>query len=123
LLNAELSVPLLKNIFYDRAPMHDGAVIIGSSLTVEAAKCILPLSGSEDIPADVGTRHRAGVGISENSDAVVVIVSEESGKISVAVDGRLERNFDLYSLKKKLAALLLENAASKNKKNKNNKNE
>ncbi|MCL2096634.1 MAG: diadenylate cyclase CdaA [Oscillospiraceae bacterium] len=122
LLKAELSAPLLKNIFYDKAPLHDGAVIIGSDLTVEAAGCILPLSVSEDIPADVGTRHRAGLGISENSDAAVIIVSEENGKISVAVDGRLERNFDLYSLKKKLSSLLLDNSNVKNIKHSKNRN-
>jgi len=121
LLNAELSVPLLKNIFYDKAPLHDGAVIVGNGLIVEAAGCRLPLSDSEEIPADVGMRHRAGIGISENSDAVVVIVSEESGKISVAVDGKLERSFDLYSLKKRLALLLDHSAGAKTPKNKKNK--
>lgn len=118
IMNSELSVPLLKNIFYEKAPLHDGAVIISNDLLVEAAGCILPLSYNDNIPAEIGTRHRAGIGISENSDAVVVIVSEENGKISVALDGKLERNFDLYSLKNKLASLMLENSHSKNKKNK-----
>jgi diadenylate cyclase len=122
LLRAELSAPLLKNIFYERAPMHDGAAIISGDLIIEAAGCRLPLSDSEEIPADVGMRHRAGVGISENSDAIVVIVSEETGIISVALDGKLERYFDIYTLKKKLTALLLEHFANakapKNKKNK-----
>lgn len=117
ILNAEMSVPLLKNIFYDKAPLHDGAVIISSDMIIEAAGCILPLSSSETIPSDVGTRHRAGLGISENSDAIVIIVSEESGKISVALDGKLERNFDLYSLKKKLTLLLIEHSVSKTIKN------
>jgi len=112
ILNSELSVPLLKNIFYDKAPLHDGAVIISNNL-IEAAGCILPLSSSESIPSEVGTRHRAGVGISENSDAVVVIISEETGRISVAVDGKLQRDFDMYSLNKKLTSLLLDNSSQK----------
>ena len=117
LMKAALSAPLLKNIFYDRAPLHDGAVIIGSDLTIEAAGCRLPLSDSEEIPADVGMRHRAGLGISENSDAVIVIVSEETGVISVAVNGKLERYFDFYSLKIKLSELLIENHTAKPPKN------
>jgi len=117
-LKAELSAPLLKNIFFDKAPLHDGAVIIGNDFAVEAAGCRLPLSDSENIPADVGMRHRAGVGMSENSDAVVVIVSEETGVISVAADGKLERNFDLYSLTAKLSGLFVEHSVSKNPKNK-----
>ena len=129
ILKAELSVPLLKNLFYNKAPLHDGAVIISNYL-IEAAGCILPLSSREDIPTDVGTRHRAGIGISEQSDAVVVMISEETGNISVAVDGKLERNFDMYSLNKRLTELLLENESQKEqkkskkfKKNKKNKKE
>jgi len=123
ILNAELSLPLLENIFYDKAPLHDGAVIINNSL-IEAAGCVIPyISNSTDIPANIGTRHRAGVGISENSDAVVVIVSEETGIISIALDGKLERKFNIYTLKKKLTDLLLENLSSKNgKSGKNPKN-
>lgn len=115
ILKAELSANLLKNIFFENAPMHDGAAIIDSNI-VEAAGCRLPLSDSEKIPPDVGMRHRAGVGISEISDAVVVVVSEESGIISLAVDGKLERHFDMYSLKKKLTDLLLESKLPKIKK-------
>ncbi|MCL2813403.1 MAG: diadenylate cyclase CdaA [Oscillospiraceae bacterium] len=115
IVDAKLSGLLLQNIFYNRAPLHDGAVIIELDL-IKAAGCFLPLSQSADIPADVGTRHRAGLGISENSDAVVVITSEETGIISLAVDGKLERNFDMYSLKKKLTDLLLENKNQKVKK-------
>ena len=115
-VNAELSALLLQSIFYDKAPLHDGAVIIEGNM-IKAAGCLLPLSDSADIPPDVGTRHRAGLGISENSDAAVVITSEETGIISVAVDGKLERNFDADSLKKKLTDLLLENNAAKKQKN------
>jgi diadenylate cyclase len=114
--NAVLSVPLLKNLFYDRAPLHDGAMIISNNI-IKAAGCRLPVSSSEALPTDVGMRHRAGVGISENSDAVVVIVSEENGNISLAVDGKLERNFDMYSLTNKLTELLIKNSSAKNKKN------
>jgi len=123
IINAELSLPLLGNIFYDKAPLHDGAVIISNNL-IEAAGCVIPyISNSTEIPANVGTRHRAGVGISENSDAVVVIVSEETGTISVALDGKLERKFNIYTLRKKLTDLLFENSSVKtNKANKTNKN-
>jgi len=122
-LNSDLSVELLDNIFYNKAPLHDGAVIINNNNQIEAAKCVLPLSSSPEVPANVGTRHRAGIGISENSDAVVVIVSEETGKISVAVDGKLERNFNKASLEKKLRALMSEHSSIKNNKNlKNPKN-
>ena len=114
-VNAKLSGLLLQNIFYDKVPLHDGAVIIEGDL-IKAARCLLPLSNSAEIPEDMGTRHRAGLGMSENSDAVVVITSEETGIISVAVDGKLERNFDMYSLKKKLSDLLLENKTQKSKK-------
>ena len=119
-VNAVLSTPLLKNLFFTNAPLHDGAIIISNNM-IKAVGCRLPLSSSEAIPADLGMRHRAGLGISENSDAVVVIVSEENGRISVAVDGNLERNFDMYSLKKKLTQLLLKNSSQKNPKNQKNK--
>ncbi|MCL2774599.1 MAG: diadenylate cyclase CdaA [Oscillospiraceae bacterium] len=131
-LNSELSVKLLENLFYDKAPLHDGAVIInGNTNIIEAAGCVLPLSSNNmDFLKNVGTRHRAGIGISENSDAVVVIVSEETGKISTAVDGRFERDYDRNSLKKELTDILLEDHSISNnfknfknnrKHNKNNK--
>ena len=109
-LNAEVSVFLLKNIFFDKAPLHDGAVIISNNL-IKSAGCFLPLSTNTNTEnlGGVGTRHRAGLGISENSDAVVVIVSEETGTISLAVDGKLTRNYNAYSLKDELARLLSDN--------------
>jgi len=88
---------LIKNIFFNKAPMHDGAMIIRDS-RVYAAGCLLPLSNNPDIIKDLGTRHRAGIGISENSDAVVIIVSEETGVISSAVEGKLIRGYDGDSL-------------------------
>ena len=92
---------LLINIFEHNTPLHDGAVIVrGNRIT--SATCYLPLTDNNDISKEVGTRHRAGVGISEVSDSLTVIVSEQSGKISVAYDGDLERNFDGESLKARL---------------------
>jgi diadenylate cyclase len=107
-LNAEISAFLLKNIFFDKAPLHDGAVIISNNL-IQAAGCFLPLSTNVENLDGLGTRHRAGLGISENSDAVVVIVSEETGIISIAVDGKLDRGFNMYSLKTELSRLILDN--------------
>jgi len=90
-LDAQVSGQLLLNIFEKNTPLHDGAVIIRND-RVAAAKCILPLSSTESMDSELGTRHRAAVGISEVSDARVVVVSEETGTISVAIDGRLTRN-------------------------------
>ena len=88
---------LIKNIFFNKAPMHDGAMVI-RNLRLYAAGCLLPLSNNPDIIKDLGTRHRAGIGVSENSDAVVIIVSEETGTISTAVEGKLVRGYDEESL-------------------------
>ncbi len=93
---------LVANIFFNKAPLHDGAMIIRDG-KVYAAGCILPLTDNQHISRELGTRHRAGVGMSENSDAVVVIVSEETGNISVAVGGKLERDFTPESLRVKLS--------------------
>lgn len=90
-IDAFVSTDLLKNIFYDKSPLHDGAVIIKEG-RLAAAGCMLPLSANANLSRDLGMRHRAGIGISEQSDAVVVIVSEETGGISVAVDGLLKRH-------------------------------
>ena len=90
-LDAAVSSELLKNIFFVKAPMHDGAVIIRNG-RVLAAGCMLPLSKNVNLSRDLGMRHRAGIGMSENSDAVVVIVSEETGSISVALGGMLKRH-------------------------------
>jgi diadenylate cyclase len=90
-INAEPAAELLKNIFFHNSPLHDGAVII-KDCRVASAACMLPLSNNTNLSRDLGMRHRAGVGMSERSDAVVVIVSEETGSISVAVDGMLKRH-------------------------------
>jgi len=90
-LDAAVSGELLKNIFFVKAPMHDGAVIVRQG-RILAAGCMLPLSKNVNLSKELGMRHRAGIGMSENADAVVVIVSEESGSISVAVGGMLKRH-------------------------------
>ena len=103
-LNAAMSAPLLRNIFVNKAPLHDGAVIVRGR-RIYAAGCYLPLS-SKDVNKDLGTRHRAALGLSEVSDAVVIVVSEETGTISIAVDGELERNFTYATLKQQLVKYL-----------------
>ena len=90
-LDAEVSEQLIRNVFFLKAPLHDGAMIVHEG-RIAAAGCVLPLSESDRLHADLGTRHRAAVGMSEVSDAVVVVVSEETGVISVAVGGMLKRH-------------------------------
>lgn len=100
-LNATVSSELLKNIFFVKAPMHDGAVIVRQGRILSAG-CMLPLSKNVNLSRDLGMRHRAGIGMSENSDAVVVIVSEETGSISVAIGGMLKRHLMPETLTKLL---------------------
>ena len=100
-LDARVSSELLKNIFFVKAPMHDGAVIIRNG-RILGAGCMLPLSKNVNLSRDLGMRHRAGIGMSENSDAVVVIVSEETGSISVAIGGMLKRHLMPETLSKLL---------------------
>lgn len=90
-INSSVSSELLKNIFFNKAPLHDGAVIIRDA-KIAAAGCVLPLTQLTNLSKELGMRHRAGIGMSENSDAVVIIVSEESGAVSVAIDGMLKRH-------------------------------
>lgn len=105
-LDAAVSNELLKNIFFVKAPMHDGAVIVRHG-RVKAAGCMLPLSKNVNLSRDLGMRHRAGIGMSENSDAVIVIVSEESGSISVAIGGMLKRHLKPETLENLLRNELL----------------
>ena len=105
-LTADPNASLIKNIFFNKAPLHDGALIISNN-KISAVGCFLPLSQKTDIFKDLGTRHRAAIGMSENSDAIVIVVSEENGTISLALDGELKRNFDYTSLKNQLYALLV----------------
>ena len=101
IVDAEISDQILGNIFYEGAPLHDGAVIIRDG-RVYAAGCVLPLTKNNSISKDLGTRHRAGIGITENSDALTLIVSEETGIISIAEDGQLSRFLDVKTVEKKL---------------------
>ncbi len=96
-LDAVISAPLLENIFEPNTPLHDGAVVIQED-QIKAAACILPLAEASGVSRELGTRHRAGVGITENTDAVVLIVSEETGIVSTARDGRLTRPLNLDTL-------------------------
>lgn len=106
IIDAETSVALFGNIFFNKAPLHDGASIIRDG-KLFAAGCILPLTSNINVDINLGTRHRAGLGISEQSDAVVLIVSEETGVISLAVNGILLREFTREELIKKLEQFLI----------------
>jgi diadenylate cyclase len=101
ILEANAKTELLKNLFYPKTPLHDGAVIIRDSKIV-AAGCMLPLSSNPNLSRELGMRHRAGIGISEVTDAVAVVVSEETGSISVAVEGMLKRHLALDTFEKLL---------------------
>ena len=109
IVDARVSSELLKNIFFVKAPMHDGAVIIRRG-RILGAGCMLPLSKNVNLSRDLGMRHRAGIGMSENSDAVVVIVSEETGTISVAIGGLLKRHLMPETLEKLLINELIPQA-------------
>ena len=111
-VNADTSPFLIKNIFFKNSPLHDGAMVIRED-RVYAAGCLLPLSQNTDIIRDLGTRHRAAIGMSENSDAIVIVVSEETGKISVAQGGLLKRGYDTATLKWELEAALVEHHGTK----------
>lgn len=99
IINSDTTAELLKNLFYNKAPLHDGAVIIRDG-RIASAGCMLPLSANPNLSRDLGMRHRAGIGMSEHSDAVVAIVSEETGAISVAVDGMLKRHLTTETFEK-----------------------
>lgn len=105
IIDARPSTFLIRNIFFEPAPLHDGALVISEG-RLHAAGCFLPLSNNPTIIKDLGTRHRAAIGMSENSDAAVVVVSEETGIISLALEGKLYRNLDEMTLKGMLAELL-----------------
>ena len=105
-LNSDTSVALFGNIFFNKAPLHDGATIIRSGKILSAG-CILPLTTNNNVSSSLGTRHRAALGMSEESDAVVVVVSEETGTISIAVGGTLIRDLNRESLFQKLSDLII----------------
>ena len=112
LIDAKVTEQLLRNLFVKNSPLHDGAVIVRGG-RVAAAGCVMPLSDNPHLPGDLGTRHRAGVGTSEVSDAVVVIVSEETGTISVAIGGMLKRHLAPQTLEKLLSNELMTNDDAK----------
>ena len=120
MLDAAVSSELLKNIFFVKAPMHAGAVIIRNG-RILGAGCMLPLSKNVNLSRDLGMRHRAGIGMSENSDAVVVIVSEETGSISVAIGGMLKRHLMPETLEKLLKNELIPNLETEPQTQKNSR--
>ncbi|QAT50459.1 TIGR00159 family protein [Caproiciproducens sp. NJN-50] len=110
IVEAVPSVQIICNIFFNKAPLHDGAMIIRDGM-VHAAGCILPLTKSDKVSVELGTRHRAAIGMSENSDAVIVVVSEETGQISVVRNGTITRNYTRETLNSELESLMLSEAA------------
>lgn len=111
-IDAEISVELILNIFFVNSPLHDGAMVIRSN-RILGAGCFLPLTQNNDLNKDLGTRHRAAIGISENSDAIAVVVSEETGYISTASGGNITRGYNKNELKRELQKQLLETSAKK----------
>lgn len=113
IIDADITAELLKNIFYPKAPLHDGALIVRNA-RIAAAGCVLPLTSKTNLSKDLGMRHRAGIGASEVSDAITIIVSEESGGISVAVEGMLKRNLSVAMLEQLLRKELVTEEVKKN---------
>ena len=107
IVNADISSELIRNIFFEPAPLHDGAVIVRDSKIV-AAGCMLPLSNSNTLSHDLGMRHRAAIGISEHTDAIVAVVSEETGAISVAINGMIKRHLDIETFEEILRSELIQ---------------
>lgn len=114
-IDAEVSVSMITNIFYPKAPLHDGAVIIRDG-RVYAAGCILPLTQGTNFSSNLGTRHRAAIGMTENSDAVVLVVSEETGNISIVSNGEISRDYTGASAVEALRGLIIESEAPYNDK-------
>ncbi len=117
-IDAGPSAELIKNIFYPKSPLHDGAMVLRDG-RIHSAGCVLPLSKNLNLSRELGTRHRSAVGMSEVSDAVIVVVSEETGAISVAIGGMLKRQLDSETLRKILEAELITNTVDKKKKKSN----
>ena len=115
-IDSEVSPQLIVNLFTPNTPLHDGAVIVSNN-KIAAAACILPLADDKDIAKEIGTRHRAGIGISKESDAIAIIVSEETGKISVAIDGKLIADVKEEALRN----ILIKHVKNKKIKNKKGK--
>ncbi len=115
-INADVNSFLLRNLFFNKAPLHDGAVVITDG-RIAAAGCLLPLTRRTDVESDLGTRHRAAIGMSEISDAVTVVVSEETGIISVAYDSELIRGFTPDSLRRYLMQKIVRSYGAENSNN------
>jgi len=113
-IDADISSELIQNIFFQNSPLHDGALIIRDERLL-AASCMLPLSTNYSMSKDLGMRHRAAVGLSERSDAVIIVVSEQTGAISIAIDGMLKRNLDNNTFEKLLRSEVLSEYESKDK--------
>ncbi|MBE6643903.1 MAG: TIGR00159 family protein [Ruminococcaceae bacterium] len=110
-INSDVNSFLIRNIFFNKAPLHDGAIVIDDA-RIAAAGCLLPLTRRTDVDADLGTRHRAAIGMSETSDAIVIVVSEETGTISVAYDCSLTRGYTAESLRSFLTKKILRKSQS-----------
>ena len=108
-INADVNSLLIRNLFFNRSPLHDGALVISDGRIV-AAGCLLPLTRRSDVDSELGTRHRAAIGISESSDSITIVVSEETGNISVAYDCTLERDFTAESLREFLMDNILKSS-------------
>ena len=109
IINADVNSLLIRNLFFNRSPLHDGAIVISEG-KIAAAGCLLPLTRRNDVNSELGTRHRAAIGMSESSDAITIVVSEETGNISVAYDCTLERDFTAESLREFLMDNLLKSS-------------
>jgi diadenylate cyclase len=101
IMDAEISQRLIENIFFKNSPMHDGAIIIVNN-KIKAARCVLPVTENVELPGHLGMRHRAAIGITEQSDAIAIVVSEETGEISIAQDGQIRVSVSITELEKKL---------------------
>jgi diadenylate cyclase len=110
-LDAVLTYDLLLSIFQPSSPLHDGAVIVRDD-RVAAAACFLPLTVNPKLSKELGSRHRAAIGLTEENDSVAIVVSEETGRISIVADGQIERGLDLESLRARLRSLVLQRRAS-----------
>ena len=106
IIDAKISPELVCNVFYPKSPLHDGAMIVRDN-KVYAAACILPLTSDKSVAKELGTRHRAALGLSESADAVVIVVSEETGKISLVKNGKIKRDYNPQTLREELKTILI----------------
>lgn len=113
-VNADISSELIQNIFFPKSPLHDGGMVIRDN-SIASAGCILPLTNNNELNSQLGTRHRAAIGMSESSDAAVIVVSEETGTISLAINGVITRGFNSVTLKDALIKELYSNEEAENK--------